>query len=59
MSDRWTFGVEPLGQTRDAAALMRRVTGLLLSLVVVCILLFTGWKGWNLVYWYRVGVADR
>jgi uncharacterized membrane protein len=34
-------------------------TGLLLSLVVVCILLFTGWKGWNLVYRYRVAVADR
>jgi uncharacterized membrane protein len=35
-------------------------TGLLLSLVVVCILLFTGWKGWNLVYRYRVAVLiDR
>ena len=34
-------------------------TGLVLSLLVVCILLFTGWKGWNLVYRYRVGVADR
>lgn len=34
-------------------------TGLLLSLIVVCILLFTGWKGWNLVYRYRVAVADR
>ena len=33
-------------------------TGLLLSLVVVCILLFTGWKGWNLVYRHRIGVAD-
>jgi uncharacterized membrane protein len=32
--------------------------GLLLSLVVVCILLFTGWKGWNLVYFHRVGVSD-
>jgi len=32
--------------------------GLLLSLIVVCILLFTGWKGWNLVYRHRVGVAD-
>lgn len=29
-----------------------------LSLVVVCILLFTGWKGWEMVYRYRVGVAD-
>jgi uncharacterized membrane protein len=34
-------------------------TGLVLSLIVVCILLFTGWKGWNLVYRYRVAVADR
>ena len=33
--------------------------GLLLSLVVVCILLFTGWKGWNLVYLHRVGVSDE
>jgi uncharacterized membrane protein len=33
-------------------------TGLLLSLVVVCILLFTGWKGWELVYRRRVGIAD-
>lgn len=34
-------------------------TGLILSFLVVCILLFTGWKGWKLVYRYRVGVADR
>ena len=34
-------------------------TGLLLSLVVVCILLFTGWKGWKLVYLHRVGVYDE
>jgi len=33
-------------------------TGLILSLVVVCILLFTGWKGWEMVYRHRVGVAD-
>jgi uncharacterized membrane protein len=33
-------------------------TELILSLVVVLLLLFTGWKGWNLVYRYRVGVAD-
>src|SRR5262249_41587987 len=31
--------------------------GLVLSIVVVCILLFTGWKGWEMVYRYRVGVA--
>jgi uncharacterized membrane protein len=32
--------------------------GLVLSLIVVCILLFTGWKGWEMVYRHRVGVAD-
>ena len=32
--------------------------GVVLSLVVVGILLFTGWKGWELVYRGRVGVAD-
>ena len=34
-------------------------TGLLLSLAVVCILLFTGWKGWKLVYLHRVAVSDE
>lgn len=33
-------------------------TGLVLSLIVVLILLFTGWKGWEIVYRHRVGVAD-
>jgi len=32
--------------------------GLILSLVAVCILLFTGWKDGELVYRYRVGVLD-
>jgi uncharacterized membrane protein len=32
--------------------------GLVLSLVVVCILLFTGWKGWQMVYRHLAGVAD-
>jgi uncharacterized membrane protein len=31
---------------------------LVLSGLVVLILLFTGWKGWELVYRHRVGVAD-
>ncbi len=39
----------------DAAVLPE---GLLLSLVVVGIFLFTGWKGWEMVYRHRVGVAD-
>jgi uncharacterized membrane protein len=34
-------------------------TGLILSLIVVCILLFTGWKGWGLVYRHRVGISDQ
>jgi uncharacterized membrane protein len=34
-------------------------TGLILSLIVVCILLFTGWKGWEMVYHHRVGIADE
>ena len=33
-------------------------TGIVLSAVVVCILLFTGWKGWEMVYRKHVGVAD-
>jgi uncharacterized membrane protein len=32
--------------------------GLILSLIVVLILLFTGWKGWGMVYRHHVGVAD-
>jgi uncharacterized membrane protein len=32
--------------------------GLVLSAIVVCILLFTGWKGWEMVYRYRVAVFD-
>jgi uncharacterized membrane protein len=35
-----------------------RTTGIVLSAVVVAILLFTGWKGWELVYRHRVGVAE-
>ena len=40
-----------------AAAIVPK--GLVLSLVVVCILLFTGWKGWEMVYRHHVGVVDR
>ena len=32
--------------------------GVVLSLVVVGILLFTGWKGWEMVYRHRVAVLD-
>lgn len=34
-------------------------TGLALSLIVVLILLFTGWKGWEMVYREHVGVSDE
>ncbi len=33
--------------------------GLLLSFAVVGILLFTGWKGWEMVYRHRVAVSDE
>jgi uncharacterized membrane protein len=33
--------------------------GIVLSLAVVLILLFTGWKGWEMVYRHRVGVSDE
>lgn len=33
-------------------------TGIVLSAIVVCILLFSGWKGWELVYRGHVGVSD-
>jgi uncharacterized membrane protein len=33
-------------------------TGLILSLIVVLILLFSGWKGWEMVYRHRVGVSN-
>jgi uncharacterized membrane protein len=32
--------------------------GVILSLVVVAILLFTGWKGWEMVYSHHVAVLD-
>ena len=35
------------------------MTGIILSAIVVVILLFTGWKGWEMVYRYRVGVTDQ
>ncbi len=33
--------------------------GVLLSLVVVLILLYTGWRGWEMVYKHRVGVSAQ
>jgi uncharacterized membrane protein len=40
----------------DAAVLP---TGLLISLIVVLLLLYTGWRGWEMVYRHRVGVSDQ
>jgi uncharacterized membrane protein len=40
----------------DAAVLP---SGLLISLVVVLILLYTGWRGWEMVYRHRVAVSDQ
>jgi uncharacterized membrane protein len=40
----------------DAAVLP---TGLVISLIVVLILLYTGWRGWEMVYRHRVAVADQ
>lgn len=40
----------------DAAILP---TGLVISLVVVLLLLYTGWRGWEMVYRHRVAVSDR
>jgi uncharacterized membrane protein len=34
-------------------------TGLWLSLVVVLLLLFNGWQGWEMVYRHHVGVSDE
>jgi len=34
-------------------------TGLILSAVVTLLLLYNGWRGWEMVYRGRVGVADR
>jgi uncharacterized membrane protein len=39
----------------DAAVLP---LGLIISLIVVLILLYTGWRGWEMVYRHRVAVAD-
>jgi len=33
--------------------------GLVLSLIAVCILIFTGWKGGEMVFRHRVAVYDE
>jgi uncharacterized membrane protein len=42
----------------NGAAASASGTGFWLSLVVVLILFFTGWKGWEMVYKHHVGVSD-
>ena len=34
-------------------------TGLVISMIVVLILLYTGWRGWEMVYRHRVAIADQ
>ena len=34
-------------------------TGLILSAIVTLLLLYNGWRGWEMVYRHRVGIADR
>jgi len=34
-------------------------TGLVLSAIVVLLLLYTGWRGWEMVYRHRVAVSDQ
>jgi uncharacterized membrane protein len=43
--------------TQGTAAVVPK--GLILSLIAVGILLFTGWKGWNMVYRRRVGISEE
>jgi uncharacterized membrane protein len=43
----------------NGAAAAVKPWGVALSLVVVCILLFTGWKGWEMVYRHRVAVKGE
>ena len=32
--------------------------GIVLSFIAVCLMLFTGWKGWEMVYLHRVAIAE-
>ena len=42
--------------TGDAAVVP---IGLIISLAVVLLLLYTGWRGWEMVYRHRVAVSDQ
>jgi uncharacterized membrane protein len=43
-------------ETGDAAVLP---TGLIISFVVALLLLYTGWRGWEMVYRHRVAVSNQ
>jgi uncharacterized membrane protein len=43
---------------RSGAAAGVFPAGIWLSLITVLLLLFNGWKGWEMVYRHRVGIAD-
>jgi uncharacterized membrane protein len=43
----------------QGAAAAVKPWGVLLSFIVVCLLLFTGWKGWEMVYRHRVAVNEE
>jgi uncharacterized membrane protein len=43
--------------TEGTAAVMPK--GLILSVAAVCLMLFTGWMGWQMVYRDHVGVSDE
>ncbi len=42
----------------EGAAVPIKGWGIALSAIIVLILLFTGWKGWEMVYRHRVAVVD-
>ena len=59
----WVDLAEPIGSEpgfRHPALVIQRdeVNQSRIRTVVVCILTFTGWKGWDMVYRGRVGIAD-
>ncbi|HKT84879.1 MAG TPA: DUF2231 domain-containing protein [Novosphingobium sp.] len=48
-----------LWQRLDKGPDFVRPTGLILSAAVTLLLLYNGWRGWEMVYRYHVGVADE
>lgn len=61
----WHAGANVLAVVIELFNFYLRYTGnaapstlFILSLIVVCILLFSGWKGWGMVYKHHVAVSD-